>query len=170
MARYSKVRRQAIVQEFAGRHNGQYDPSLFLAEVEEKGPEHPAHGWFEWDSEKAVREYHLWQARVFASGLRVAFTVESIGRTGTISVRESEMPMVLSSMDGRRTGGGYFLVDTDNPEHMAEHCRQAATSLRGWLDRYKSALDYSGANASMIEKALRSLDSASTNETAEEAA
>lgn len=170
MARFTKERRQEIVREFAVRHNGQYDPALFLAEVEAGGQEHPAYGWFEWDSEKAVREYHLWQARVFANGLRVTFSVESIGRTGTISVRESEMPLVMSAMDGRRHGGGYFLVDTDNPDHMAEHCRQAAVSLRTWFDRYQSALLYAGGSTTMIDKALRALDEASSTEAAQKAA
>jgi hypothetical protein len=35
---FSKSIRQRIVREFAVRHNGQYNPSLFLEEVRQRGP------------------------------------------------------------------------------------------------------------------------------------
>lgn len=78
--RFTKAVRQEIVREFAIRHNGHFNPALFIAEVEARGEEHPAYSWFEWDQEKAAREYRLDQARDFASGLRVSFTVEEVGR------------------------------------------------------------------------------------------
>lgn len=161
MAKFTKQLRQEIVREFAVRHNGQFDPSLFLAEVEAVGSEHRAHSWFEWDTEKALRQHHLWQAREFANGLRVSFQVEEVSRNGPIKVRETEMPFVLSPVDGRRGGGGYLLTNTDDPEHMAEYCRQAATSLRTWWNRYQGALIYSGGAPAAIEKALKALDAVS---------
>lgn len=164
MARFTRELRQEIVREFAVRHNGLYDPALFFAEVEATGQDHPAYGWFEWDHDKAAREYRLWQARAFANGLRVVFRIEEVGRSGPMKIREAEMPLVLSPVDTRRSGGGYILVDTGNPDHMAEHCRQAATALRTWFDRYESALIYAGASTVAIEKAMKVLDAAAVNE------
>lgn len=163
----TKERRQEIVSDFALRHGGAYDPAEFLAEVAAQGSEHPAHGWFEWDGAKAAREYNIWQARVFASGLRVKFTVEEMGRSGKLTVREVEMPMVLSAMDGRKNGGGYFVADHDNPEHMVEHCRQAATSLNSWVERYQSALLFAGVPLAGIEKMVKSLEAATASEPAD---
>lgn len=151
MANFSKERRQEIVRAFAVRHNGQYDASLFLEEVRETGESHPAWGWFEWDTDKAARQWHLEQARAFASGLRVSFRVEDIRPGRPVAVRTMEMPMVISPMDGRDKGGGYVLTDPENPAHMAEHCRQAAAALDAWLRRYRSALEHSGGSPAAIE-------------------
>lgn len=130
MTRFTKELRQQIVEDFSRRHNGQYDPSLFLKEVKEIGESHPAYGWFEWNTEKAVQEYQLWQARSFAKDLRINFTVEEVGRGGAVTVKTSEMPMVISPSAGRKNGGGYVLTDPNDPAHQAEHCHQAAAALR----------------------------------------
>ncbi|MDF2809310.1 MAG: hypothetical protein K0S56_341 [Microvirga sp.] len=157
MSRFTKERRQEIVREFALRHNGQFNPGLFLDEVREKGVEHPAYEWFEWDRDKAAHAYQVEQARDFARDLRVSFKVEEIGRKGTILVREAPMPMVLSPIGGRRDGGGYVLVDPDDPAHMTEHCRQAALALRAWLTRYQAALIHVGRDPGVFAAAIESL-------------
>lgn len=166
----TKERRQEIVRDFALKHGGVYDPALFFDEVYEKGEDHPAHGWFEWDGDKAAREYNIWQARVFANGLRVKFTVEEVGRSGKMTVREIEMPMLLSPMDNRQSGGGYYMVDQNNPEHMREHCRQAALSLNTWLERYRSALAFAGVSPAGIEKLAHSIEVAGSGEERKQAA
>lgn len=157
MSRFTKALRQKIVQEFAVRHNGQYDAALFVAEVRDTGPTHPAYSWFEWDKAKAAAAYQIEQAREFARDLRVTFTVQVInGGKRSVKVRESAMPLVISPIEGRAKGGGYLLVDPDNPAYMAEHCRQAAMALKSWLGRYQSALDHVGetseALAALVEK------------------
>ena len=158
ISRYTKELRQQIVEEFSRRHNGVYNPVVFLQEVRETGKEHPAWSWFQWDDDKAAQEHRLWQARSFAKDLRVKFEVEEISRGGAVTVKSVEVPMVLSPMKGRNDGGGYLLTDKNNPEHMAEHCKQAATALRAWMKRYKSALDHAGIPTSNFDLALRVLE------------
>lgn len=144
MMRFTKELRQQIVEDFARRHNGVFNPTLFVEEVRATGADHPAHEWFEWDRDRAALAYQVEQAREFARGLRVTFTVEEIGRKSAVVVREERMPLVISPVAGRRDGGGYFLANPEDPEHMAEHCRQAATALRSWMERYGGALAHAG--------------------------
>lgn len=160
MARFTKQLRQDIIREFAVRHNGHYNAALFLEEVRATGAEHPAYEWFQWDDDRAAHEHRLWQAREFSAGLRVSFTIEEIGRNRAITVREVEMPMAISPVSGRGRGGGYFLSDPENPEHMAELCRQAATALSAWIRRYRAAVLHAGGSVVMIEKQLSRLEAA----------
>lgn len=167
--KFTKELRQEIIREFAVRHNGHFNPALFVQEVRATGADHPAHEWFEWDTEKAAEQHLLWQAREFATGLRVSFTVETIGRNGAVSVREVEMPFALSPVDARRKGGGYLVSDPDDPAHMAELCRQAVTDLTRWLRRYEAALVHAGGSPPTIEKQLRLLEAAMPQEQEEAA-
>lgn len=158
MSNFTKEIRQKIVEEFARRHNGQFDPALFLKEVKEAGESHEAYGWFEWDGKKAAQEYRLWQARSFAKDLRISFSVEDVGGGGSITVRTTEMPMVLSPTNGRKTGGGYVLTDPNDPAHQAEHCHQAAAALRSWLNRYQAAVLHAGYGVKTIEQIAEGLE------------
>lgn len=155
----SKIDRQRIVKEFALRHNGVYNPSLFLEEVRRTGETHPAFNWFEWDAGKAAFAYQVEQARSFARDLRVTFTVTEInGGKRAVKVRETAMPLVISPMEGRRDGGGYLLVDPKDSDHMGEHCRQAAVALRAWLGRYTEAVRHVGMNTSELEALVTALE------------
>lgn len=154
----SKEKRQEIVEDFARRHNGQYDPKLFLREVKETGDKHPAFNWFEWDDKKAAGEYQLWQARSFAKDLRVNFTVEEVGREGAVTVRSVEAPAVISPVAGRKDGGGYVSFNPDDPEHIAEHCRQAGVALRSWMRRYEAALIHIDGSTKTIERLASALE------------
>lgn len=170
MSNFTKELRQQIVEEFSRRHNGQYDPSLFLKEVKAKGKEHPAYSWFEWNNKKAAGEYQLWQARSFAKDLRIKFEVQEVGRGGTVTVRATEMPMVLSPASGRKGGGGYVLTDPSDPAHQAEHCHQAASALRSWLNRYSAAVTYAGYGPKVVEQiadALEKVEAPAQTEAAE---
>lgn len=160
MARFTKELRQQIVREFAIRHNGQFNAALFLAEVRATGPDHPAYEWFTWDDQEAADQHRTWQAREFANGLKVTFTVETIGRDRAFTIKEASAPMVISPVAGRHQGGGYWLTDPDNPEHMAEHCRQAATSLRTWLRRYEAALIHAGGKPDTVNRLIGALEKA----------
>lgn len=163
---FSKEERQQIVEDFARRHNGQYDPALFLKEVKESGKDHPAYSWFEWNSKKAANEYNLWQARAFAKDLRINFTVEEVRRSGTVAIKTTEMPMVLSPVNGRKDGGGYVLTNPDDPAHMAEHCRQAGAALRSWLKRYEAALIHAGTSPKLVEQIAQILEDVKAPESA----
>ena len=150
MTRYTKALRQKIVREFAVRHNGIYNPARFVDEVRRAGKKHPAHGWFTWDASKAAKAHWLQEARDFARDLRVVFTVEQVGRRKPLTVKQTEMPMVISPMSGRHRGGGYVLVQSGSEEHIAEHCLQAAMALDSWLSRYASALAHIGESTATI--------------------
>lgn len=150
MTRFTKELRQQIVEKFARRHNGQFNAALFLDEVRATGASHEAYDWFEWDETKAAMAYQLEQARSFARDLRVVFRIEEVVRKNSVRIRETSMPLVISPMDGRKDGGGYVLVDTNSDEHHLEHCRQAASALHAWLNRYESALAYAGISKAKI--------------------
>lgn len=158
MARFTRSLRQQIIREFCDRHGGDFDAREFEKEVRETGPSHPAFDWFQWDDAKAALEYRVEQARAFAQGLRISFKVEEIGRRGKLKIREIEAPLVLSPLDNRSNGGGYFLLDKDNPEHMAELCRQARADLILWLGRYSAALAYAGGSVDLIENQIAALN------------
>lgn len=158
MARFTKELRQEIVREFATRHNGQFDPALFLDEVREKGSGHPAYEWFDWDDALAAHEYRLSQAREFARDLKVSFTVENVSRDRPVTVRHVEMPMVISPVEQRPKGGGYVVTQPEAPSHQREFCRQAASDLRAWLKRYDAAIHYAAVPSAMIEAAAIKLE------------
>lgn len=157
MARLSKQVRQQIVEDFARRHGGRFEPSTFLTEVQQLGDQHPAHTWFEWDDEEAAQQHRVEQARDFARGLRVSFRIEEVSM-GRIAVRQQAVPLLLSPMGGRKTGGGYHVVDPDDPHHMAELSQEAASALRGWLGRYGAVLPYAGASAGVVEALILQLE------------
>lgn len=156
--RFTKDQRREIVRDFAIRHNGQYDPKLFLEEVRAHGSDHPAYEWFEWDNSRAAKEYRLWQAREFARDLRVTFSVDEIGGKRDFKITQIEVPLVHSPMDGRDDGGGYLLTDVADQAHMAELCRQGASSLASWLRRYQGAVEYAGGSTKQIERTLKALE------------
>ncbi|WP_029082908.1 hypothetical protein [Bradyrhizobium sp. th.b2] len=150
MSKFTKELRRKIVEDFSRRHNGQYDPALFLKEVGEIGETHPAHGWFEWDGDKAAKEYNLWQARAFVKDLRITFEVEEVSGGKPIKIT-IEAPMMISPVAGRSNGGGYVCFNPDDPTHQAEHCNQAAAALRSWLNRYQAALIHAGFGVKSVE-------------------
>lgn len=159
--RFTKEVRQKIINDFAVRHNGHFNPKLFVDEVRRTGEGHPAYEWFQWDRDKAAHEFWLCQARAFATGLRVTFSVEEVGRKGAISVREVTAPMAHSPVEQRSKGGGYVVTDTGDPAHMSELCRQAATDLARWIQRYEGALIYAGGSTQQMHKQLFVLESKS---------
>lgn len=161
MSRFTKDERQQIVREFAIRHNGTFNPALFLEEVRTTGETHAAYEWFEWDQDKAAQQYQLTQAREFARDLRVTFRVEEVTGRKPVKVREAPMPMVISPMASRKTGGGYLLFEPDDETLMMEHCAQASTALRGWRSRYEACMLKAGVSLDRIDTIIAALDKVS---------
>ena len=149
----TKEQRQQIIRDFAVHHNGFYNPALFVDEVIKVGEAHPAYEWFEWNKTTAARQYWVWQAREFAVGLRIKFSVEEV-RRGNVTVRETEIPFAMSPMSERDKGGGYYVTDMDDPAHVQEFCRQAAIDLERWLRRYDAVLSAAGGSSASIQKQL----------------
>jgi hypothetical protein len=158
--RFTKELRQRLVREFAERNGGIYDAKLFEREVRNAGPAHEAYEWFTWDEETAALQYRIDQAREFAIGLKIVFTVEEIGRNRKVVVVERDMPFAMSPLDGRLNGGGYYLTDPKNEDHVREHCRQAAASLRTWQARYSAAAASVGMSTA-LDRLIAALDAAS---------
>ena len=162
----SSEERRIIIQEFANRHDGQYVPELFLEEVEKSGKNHPAYGWFTWEQDEAAHQYRLWQARVFGRGIKISFEVQTTSRRGSIVSTPTQVPLVISPIEGRQTGNGYVIMEPDNVDHMAELCNQAASDLTGWLRRYEAAVLSVGLTTSAIEKIIKTLYSRESAKTA----
>jgi hypothetical protein len=155
---FTKELRQQIIQEFAVRHNGNFNPRLFFEEVKETGEDHAAHGWFQWDVEKGWLEHNLGLARDFAQGLKVSFSIEEVGSSGAVNVRSVDAPALLSPVHYRHQGGGYQLTDPSDANHMTELCRQAATALASWLKRYEAALVHAGGSPRNVQAQVRHLE------------
>lgn len=157
--RFSREERQNIIERHARKHNGIFRPETFLEEVREEGPDHPAYAWFEWNQQKAAEAYNLEQAREFARGLRVTFTVETVGRASPVRIAERSIPAYVSPIRGRKDGGGYVYMDPTDPEHRAELCAQAARDLKAWLTRYEAVFSFISADTSQIEALIAKINS-----------
>jgi hypothetical protein len=151
MARFTKALRERIVRDFTSRHNGRFDPAVFVEEVNAAGPSHEAYEWFQWDDREAASQWRIEQARSFVQGIRIKFSVETVSR-GNITIRQSVVPLVMSHLSNRRVGGGYVVTNTDSPDHMAEFCGQAARDLDAWLRRYAGAVLFAGGSTVQIER------------------
>ncbi len=148
MAAFTKALRQKIVEDFARENNGWFDARAFLSHVQEVGPDHPAYEWFEWDDVSAAEAHRLDQARDFARGLVVKFEVHTLERG---VVRIAQAPLVTSPVSTRKSGGGYYLTDPHDRDHMAELRRQAATDLRWFIRRYSAAIEAAGGDVETLE-------------------
>ena len=166
--RLSKVDRQWIVDDFADRHGGRFDPKGFVEEVRQTKGQHQAWTWFTWDDAKAAEDHRIWQARTFVRDLVVLHTVETIWR-GKVNVREVVSPAFVSPMDDRDHGGGYLALDPSDPVQMAGFCAEAARSLHAWLRRYSGVVAYTGGSPAALEKQVVALEKASLVEAVEAA-
>jgi hypothetical protein len=158
MPRYTKELRQQIVTDFCASHDGEFNPQAFVKEVGASGPDHPAYGWFIWEDDRAAHQYRLERARMFIQGLRISVKVKPFGRSGTMTVKEA--PLALSPLSDRADGGGYYIFDEDNPEHIRELCRQGAADLERWLERYTLAVAEAGAKDLPVERLIKALGDA----------
>lgn len=161
MTKFTRDLRQRIIKEFAEQHGGVFDAAAFLGEVQQVGTSHPAWEWFEWNDDKAAREFRLDQARDFARGLTVRFEIQTVN-LGKVTVTTATAPMVVSPIDQRKMGGGYVVHDPNNPTHMAELCRQAAQSMRWYISRFESAVAHAGGEIATLQSLCQRLEGASS--------
>lgn len=166
MTVFTKELRQQIIEDFAHRNGGKYDAALFLEEVKAQGKTHPAYAWFQWDKSAAAYQYNLWEARAFSQGLKINFEIQEFKRAGKLRITHAEMPLVISPLAGRNDGGGYHIVNPDDPTHVAELCHQGAQSLRSWLKRYSACLAHAGTTSEAFESVARALEKVGGREAA----
>ncbi len=163
-----KADRQKIVDDFAERNGGRFNPRAFVDDVRQTKGQHPAWTWFTWDDAKAAEDHRIWQARRFVHDLVVLHTVETIYR-GKVTVSHVESPAFISPMEGRVGGGGYLSLDPDDPAQMSAFCVEAATSLQSWLRRYSAAVAYAGGSVTSLQKQLTALEKVAPVEASEAA-
>ncbi len=163
-----KADRQKIVDDFAERNGGRFDPRAFVDHVQRSNGQHPAWTWFTWDDAKAAGDHRIWQARRFVHDLVVLHSVETIYR-GKVVVSQVESPAFISPMEGRIGGGGYLALDPDDPAQMVAFCSEAATSLQSWVRRYSAAVAYAGGSVSSLQKQLKALEKVAPVEASEAA-
>ena len=159
--RYTKAARQRIIERYAREHDGTFDAPGFVREVQ-GDLEHEARGYFNWSDEACAFSHRTEQARKFAMGLKITFTVQDVETRRNMRVRTRTVPLLHSPIGGRKQGGGYQLTDANNPQHMAALCNEAATSLQTWLNRYGSSVEHAGGSKRRIERQIQKLRDAST--------
>ena len=157
MSKLTRKRRQEIVDDYlAESGDNQYVPGRFVEWLSER-PEHPAYGWFEWDDATAASAHRVERARAFVRDLRVSFSVESVSRSGVVSVSVLMMPAMISPISGRVDGGGYGPCRVDDEPSMDDYCEEAARALDAWCRRYEAAVVHRGGSVSAARKLIELL-------------
>lgn len=155
----SKAHRQRIINEYlAATGQNMFRAGEFVDWLADE-PDHEAYGWFYGkDDADMARERRIDIARRMASGLRITVAISNVNHPRVISIGVKEFPAYVSPLSGRRMGGGYHTLDPDDPAAMAELIGQAAQSLRGWLARYRGAIDAHGIDPARVEAIIAELD------------
>ena len=154
----SKNDRQKIVDEFSSRNHG-WDARMFRDEVRDAGEDHPAWTWFTWEESDAADAWQVQEAMKFVHGLRIRYSLEIVER-GVKRIRVVESPHVFSPLTTRRTGGGYVILDPEDPKIMTDFLDEARAALEAWLFRYNGALVYAKGSTNAIEKQIAILTEA----------
>lgn len=149
MAYFTKEKREEIATAFARENGGRFDAAAFVEQVQHQGRNHPAWEWFQWDDATAAHSHRVHQARMFVHDLKIKFEIVKVRDSAKIKVK-TEAPMFISPMGRRNDGGGYDYQG--NALDMAEHCRQAGTSLLTFLRRYEAALAHVGIREDTLRK------------------
>jgi len=153
--RITASERQKIIREHAMRQpDGEYHCDVFFKEVLEAGSDHPAYGWFEWDTDKCFLEYNLERARQFAQGLKQRFEVAELD-ISNVRAEFVEVPFALASLEKRNRGGGHMLA-TNSPEFWREAANQAHMELDSWVRKWSGTAEYFGVDLKPFRKALSS--------------
>ena len=115
--------------------------------------------FFGMEDAEAAQAYRVEMVRTWVSGLRI--TVQTLPtaptRIGSIVVRESRFPAMISPVAGRRAGGGYIAMDPADPEHMRELAAQGAADLARWVERYEGVASHFGVSVECIKEIAASL-------------
>lgn len=159
--RLTKEDRIKIVRAHARKHGGKFEPAVFVDEVESVGESHPAYDEFDWNDSVAARKHRIWQARMFAQGIKVNFSVQQLGDNREMVIRETSAPLIFSPMQDRSEESGYLLFNEKNKSHIAELCDQAARDLNAWLTRYEYAMLHVGADVEAVKTLIVCLKSGS---------
>lgn len=164
--RFGKRDRQAIVDDYLNKTGRNTIVPAEFHEWLSTQPDHPMYKVLEWDDEKAAIKYRIQQIRQFFSGCRITIkykdvTPDTVDVTDSIGISEPKVlkfPTYISPIDGRAQGGGYQKFDLDNPDTVAELCRQACRELRSWTKRYKGICAVKEVDIENLEEVANSLE------------
>lgn len=158
MTAFNKQTRQRIIDGYlAASGRNMFIPEEFVDWLKDN-PEHEMYdAFFGKGDEYAAKQHRIQMARQMASGLRIIVRHQET-RQNVVTVTTREFPAYISPVAGRRNGGGYQPVDPQDAEQMAELMRQGASSLRGWLSRYRGVFEASGYDLTAIEAIAASQD------------
>jgi hypothetical protein len=97
-------------------------------------PEHPLHGFFEWDDSEAAHRWRVWQAGQLIRSVQILVTATTNGDSEEFKIREW--------IPARSVGvghGSYVPQDAinDSPERQERLLRQMRRDLAGIERRYK---------------------------------
>lgn len=121
-------------------------------------PDHPAYEWFYGaDDAKLAREHRIDMARRWASGLRITVQTSGTDRSGIVTITTREYLALVSPIANRKSGGGYYNFDVDDPLAVAELRRQGAQALLAWLGRYRGVCELGGMDLTPIEEIAATL-------------
>ena len=165
--RFGKKDREKIINDYlnqTGRNS--YVPAEFVDWIQNK-PDHPVYKLFGFeDDEKMALKYRIQMARQFATGCKITvqyrdLPTETVDVTDSITVEDAKVvrfPTFISPIDNRAQGGGYQKFDVNNPDTVAELCRQACRELRSWTKRYKGICAVKEVDIENLEEVANSLE------------
>ena len=168
--RFTKKDRQDIIDDYlnqTGRNS--YVPAEFVDWIQNK-PDHPVYKLFGFgDDEKMALKYRIQMARQFATGCKITvqykdLPTETIDISDSITVVDEKVvrfPTFISPIDNRAQGGGYQKFDLNNPEVVAELCRQSCRELRAWINRHGGICTLKGIDIETLSEIADSLESES---------
>ena len=70
-------------------------------------------------------------------------------------------PSFISPIDNRAQGGGYQKFDVNNPDTVAELCRQASRELNSWIKRHEGICTLKNIDIESLSEVADSLESES---------
>ena len=170
--RFGKKDREKIINDYlnqTGRNS--YVPAEFVDWIQNK-PDHPVYKLFGFeDDEKMALKYRIQMARQFATGCKITvqykdLPTETIDISDSITVVDEKVvrfPTFISPIDGRAQGGGYQRFDLNNPEVVAELCRQSCRELRAWINRHEGICTLKSIDIETLSEIADSLESESVN-------
>ena len=170
--RFGKKDRQEIINDYlnkTGRNS--YVPAEFVEWIQVQ-PNHPVYKLFVFeDDAKMALKQRIQIARQFATGCKITIKYkpvqsQSIDADSAISIPEPKVlkfPTYISPIDNRAQGGGYQKFDLNNPEVVAELCRQSCRELRAWINRHEGICTLKSIDIETLSEIADSLESESVN-------
>ena len=168
--RFGKKDREKIINDYlnqTGRNS--YVPAEFVEWIQGQ-PNHPVYKLFVFeDDAKMAIKMRIQIARQFATGCKITFQYkdlpnETIDISDSVTIEDAKVvrfPSFISPIDNRAQGGGYQKFDVNNPDTVAELCRQASRELNSWIKRHEGICTLKNIDIESLSEVADSLESES---------